>query len=210
VWRQVAARGELFGPLFHPEAYDHLAHAFEAVLEDARRTGAWLATTGDIAAWWLERRASEVAVRDTASGIRVEINRSPRVTVLVRGVESAQLRPGGPDGYAVLEGTSLELPGPVRPFVGAGPDVPTATIACLREEGFVVLEGADPATCALVLDGADGEEATEVEILRRVEQTNVPLLRLWRWPDGAPSAVTIAGDLDALRLTDYLARFRSR
>jgi hypothetical protein len=57
----------------------------------------------------------------------------------------------------------------------------------------------------------DGEATlTEREALQRVEETSAPLVRLWRWPDGAPSAVTIAGDLDALRLTDYLARFRAR
>jgi peptidoglycan/xylan/chitin deacetylase (PgdA/CDA1 family) len=207
VWSQVSERGELFAPLFHPEAYDHLALAFERVLERARESGAWLATTGDIAAWWLERRASEVAVSETTGGIRLEVHGSPRVTVLVRGVDAPALCPWG-HGYAALQGRRLELPGSVRPFVGTGPSISQGTVAALREEGFVVLEDADPGTCAVFLDGE--ATLTEREALQRVEETSAPLVRLWRWPDGAPSAVTIAGDLDALRLTDYLARFRAR
>lgn len=210
VWHQVSDRGELFAPLFHPEAYDHCALAFETVLEHARDSGAWLATTGDIASWWLERRASEVSIAETDEGLRLDVHASPRVTVLVRGVDAhPSLRPWG-SGYAVLEGRRLDLPGRVRPFVGIGARVPKWIVACLREEGFVVLEDVDPASCALFLDDESAAPTTELDVLRRVEEAHVPLIRLWRWPGGAPSSITIAGDLDALRLTDYLARFRVR
>ena len=54
------------------------------------------------------------------------------------------------------------------------------------------------------------DPARALAVLRHVEASTGPLVRVWRWPDGARSAVSIAGDLDALSITDYLARFRAR
>jgi peptidoglycan/xylan/chitin deacetylase (PgdA/CDA1 family) len=211
VWEQVDARGELFAPLFHPEAYDHCAPAFERVLASAAGKGdVWLATTGEIAAWWLERARSDVEVTNGANGLRLELRCAPAVTVLVRGVDSGPALEPWHAGYAALRGTRLELPGTVRPFVGVAQSVPAAAVACLREEGFVVVEDADPATCSVFLDGNAPFAAGEVELVRHVEEAAGPLVRFWRWPNGARSAISIAGDLDALRLTDYLARFRAR
>jgi peptidoglycan/xylan/chitin deacetylase (PgdA/CDA1 family) len=207
---QVAERGELFAPLFHPEAYDHCATAFEQALDRARRSdGAmWTPTLAEIGAWWTARAQAVVTIADDPGGLRVEIDADPRATVLVRGCGAAPTRAWG-EGWDALTGTAFVLPGPTRPVVGLAAGVPESAAAILREEGFVV----EPASerSAVVLDEAAGVDfGDEVALLGHVEASAGPLVRVWRWPDGARSVVTVAGDLDALSITDYLARFRAR
>ena len=47
---------------------------------------------------------------------------------------------------------------------------------------------------------------SEMKLLDYIEGRNVPLIRFGRWPDGARSAMSVTGDLDALSLGDYLTR----
>jgi hypothetical protein len=46
----------------------------------------------------------------------------------------------------------------------------------------------------------------DLELVQYIEASDSPLLRFGRWPDGAASAISITGDLDALTLQDYAAR----
>lgn len=210
VHEQVIARGELFAPLFHPEAYDHCAIAFEQLLDRARRSdGAiWVPRLADVADWWRERAAASLTVVEVDGRQRLLVGASPRVTVLVRGASGAAVRGWG-DRWDELVGSSCELPGALRPVVGLEPGVPMETAAILREEGFLV-EPADGRS-SVRLSPSDGIDLMdEVAVLRHVEASTGPLVRVWRWPNAARSALSIAGDLDALSITDYLARFRAR
>ena len=67
--------------------------------------------------------------------------------------------------------------------------------------------GADPNEVALFVDRPGplslGEQAA---IVREVESSAAPLVRLARWPKGAQSALAITGDIDALTLGDFLLR----
>lgn len=86
------------------------------------------------------------------------------------------------------------------------PVAPAATASFLHEHGYVVDTSDDAVHCSVYLDDvtrADGE----VELLERIESSAAPLLKLGRWPNGARSALCIAGDLDALSLGDYASRF---
>jgi peptidoglycan/xylan/chitin deacetylase (PgdA/CDA1 family) len=211
VHERVIARGELFAPLFHPEAYDHCATAFEQMLDRARRSGGeiWTPRLADVADWWLERAGATVDVTERDGDVQVDVEASPRVTVLVRGLAGTEGAERWDDAWVVLEGRSCRFAGPVRPVVGLGPDVPAETAAILREEGFVV--ETETRNCAVVLERSSGIDLEdEVALVRHVESAPGPLVRIWRWPGRARSAVTVAGDLDALSIRDYLARFRAR
>jgi hypothetical protein len=68
---------------------------------------------------------------------------------------------------------------------------------------------------AMALDGIldiylDGEILAKlpnnVELINYIETSPAPLVRYWRWPDGAKSALSVTGDLDALSLLDYVSR----
>jgi hypothetical protein len=49
-------------------------------------------------------------------------------------------------------------------------------------------------------------EADEKPLLERIEQSNAPLLRYWRWPHQARSALSITGDIDSITLIDFVLR----
>jgi len=43
-------------------------------------------------------------------------------------------------------------------------------------------------------------------VLDAIESGTGPLVRVWRWPDGARSALAVTGDIDALTLRDFVVR----
>jgi hypothetical protein len=53
------------------------------------------------------------------------------------------------------------------------------------------------------LDQAQFAAEDKCLLLAQIEETDSPLVRLGRWPDGAQSALAVTGDIDALTLWDY-------
>jgi hypothetical protein len=111
------------------------------------------------------------------------------------------------DGYVALEERRITIPEGVLPFVGAASEVPADRLATLREMGYVVKHGEEAERCAVRLDAAAIAAAeTDVALVAHVEKQQGPLVRFWHWPNGARSALSVTGDLDALSLADYAAR----
>jgi hypothetical protein len=46
----------------------------------------------------------------------------------------------------------------------------------------------------------------EADVLDTIEAAPGPLVRLWRWPRSARSALAVTGDVDALTLRDFIVR----
>ena len=69
--------------------------------------------------------------------------------------------------------------------------------------GFLVEKARQGKQYACSISGADGKSLNEVEIVKHIESTNQPLIRLNLWPQQARSALCITGDLDALTLWDF-------
>ena len=98
------------------------------------------------------------------------------------------------------------VPADSRPFVGLPASAPGPVVSFLQEQGYIV-DTADTATrCAIYLDAATLDRMTEVQLVNHIEALPGPLVRYWRWPNGAKSALCITGDLDALTILDYASR----
>jgi hypothetical protein len=109
--------------------------------------------------------------------------------------------------YQQLRTNALQVPAEPRPFVGLAGDVPMGVVSFLREQGYIVDTGEMAARCGTYLDSAMLAQLTsEVELINHIEGATSPLVRYWRWPDGARSAMCATGDLDALSLVDYVSR----
>jgi peptidoglycan/xylan/chitin deacetylase (PgdA/CDA1 family) len=207
ILRESHRRGELFAPLFHPETFEVCKSAFRAVLEEAAllRPPVWITQLRDVASWWQDRSAFKAEVVADGPTVRIEFECPPRGTLLSRGLSSAfNTRPWS-DDYEILDDRTIVIDKGPRPFVGVGRECSQKTIAFLREEGYVVEEAEEGAACSVLVDGTH-EHESETQLVAFVESCAGPLVRLWRWPDGARSALCVAGDLDALSLRDYLAR----
>jgi peptidoglycan/xylan/chitin deacetylase (PgdA/CDA1 family) len=204
---QTHRRGDVFVVLTHPETADTCAGAFDRLLVNARsRTpSVWVARLDEVAAFWAER------LTFTARSERDDIVLSvpPRATVLARGLDHVSGEPWD-RGWRRLSVSTFALRGAPPPFIGLTDDVADGTAAVLHEEGYVIQRGPAATACGTILDGAVvAALETEVALLDHVDGLDAPLVRLWRWPDGARSALCVTGDLDALSLMDYASRVRA-
>jgi len=114
----------------------------------------------------------------------------------------------GWDGaYYQLRTRALHVPAEPRPFVGLPVNAPKRIVSFLREQGYILDTGETAARCGTYIDAATLAGLTsEVELINYIEASAGPLVRYWRWPNGAKSAMCVTGDLDALTLLDYASR----
>jgi hypothetical protein len=216
-WRQVLQhthrRGELFVLMYHPELAGRCQQAFATILNDAahRQPRVWLARLRDISLWWLEKASFSVDVSSTEAGLQVSFTCSDRATILVKGLAVADSEPLWDGMYRQLRVRSLRVPAEPRPFIGLPTNTPARTVAFLREQGYILDMTETAPRCATYLDAAVLDRlASEVELVDFIEASAGPLIRYWRWPNGAKSCLSITGDLDALTLLDYAARLFAR
>lgn len=205
---QVHQRGELFTLLFHPELASFCESPFVSLLQKAHQIEptVWIARLSDISRWWREKADFAVEVVSDQRFLKLSFRCSPRATILAKGLDL----PGGSiwDGaYYRLESNALEAPLTPLPFIGIADSVPEHTLSFLREQGYILETGEKAEFCGIVLNtDTVARIPNNLELIEYIETTPAPLVRYWRWPDGAKSALSVTGDLDALSLMDYASR----
>lgn len=211
LWLEVLActhaRGEAFVVLTHPETAGETVKALQRLLREARALTppVWVSRLDEIAAWW-RRRAAWNASIDRA---HVRVTAPDEATILSRLI-------GGPGAspwfgtFQVATGRDFPLaPDGTLPFVGVPGGDGLPLVDALRDEGYVVEVGEAASRCGTVLDPLTlGHFPSERAVLAFLDAADTPLIRIWRWPNGARSALSVTGDLDALSLVDYAARVR--
>jgi hypothetical protein len=215
LWRSIlqasVRRGELFTLAVHPERIESCRNAVTEVLKasQAARPRVWLARLEEIAQWWRARAESRVTVQDQGSGrLRVRIQGPEGLTVLARDLGVAG--ESWADGFVRVLGTEFEVRTRRRPFLGVHRSSSGALLKFLREQGYIfeLSESADQYSYSLRRERFS--RVDERPLLVELESAQIPLLRLGRWPDGARSALSITGDVDALTIWDYASRFVGR
>jgi hypothetical protein len=202
-------RGELFDLLFHPELARHCQQPLSMVLREAARLdpSVWIATLRDISSWWREKSTFSVNISHVSSDLHISFTCSERATILARGLGAYPSGHPWDGAYHELRARALHVSAEPRPFVGLPASAPEHTVSFLQEQGYILDTGATAPRCATYLDAtALASLASEVELVRHIEMSAGPLVRYWRWPNGAKSALCISGDLDALTLIDYASR----
>ena len=211
VWRRTHERGELFTMQVHPERIGPAGPASRPCSARAAEDpgGVWLAGLGEIADWWTARPTGEIQAERTAESRHRVGWRGPNgTTVLVRGDATVGTPWGG--GYRRVDAPVFEIQAARRPFVGVHPSSDEALTAFLRQQGYVVERSHDPGAHAVHLRRERFSRADELALLGELETGAAPLVRFGRWPNGARSAVAVTGDVDALTIWDYVARFAGR
>lgn len=211
VWLEMLARTyadcELLVLLLHPERTRQFLEPLHAVLAWARaaRPGVWIATLGELTAWWRRRSAARLAIQSTAEGWKVTVDGPPGV--LAERLE----RSPTPLPAATARARQLVIASAPWPGVGVSGRNAAATAARLQALGLA----AEPQQGARRY-AAELHDPTEPELVARVRQLGrgeglaAPLVRLAYWPDGARSALAITGDICALTWRDFLARLAGR
>ncbi|MBN1582234.1 MAG: hypothetical protein JXA89_16130, partial [Anaerolineae bacterium] len=154
--------------------------------------------------WWQARTETRVDIADVAeNAIQVHINGPDGVTVLARGVEVNAPTVPWADHYHLVKASNLIVTAATRPFIGVSPAASEALRSFVEQQGYIVEMSEQRARYACYLEQAEFTERDQRSLLARIEETDAPLVRLGRWPNGARSALSITGDIDALTLWDY-------
>lgn len=197
-WRHILeithARGELFTLQLHPERIPELGAALASVLAEARRFGVWVATLDEIARWWERRSRSVLRALTLADGSqRAVLEGDPGARLVLRAC-----------GATTVVGRTIDLPAGPRPLAAVSTRTPDAVRRFLEDDG-VLTEVSDDARAFGAFIDRPGTW-TEVDVLAELERGPGPLVRIARWPEGAPSALAITGDIDAITLKDFVLR----
>jgi peptidoglycan/xylan/chitin deacetylase (PgdA/CDA1 family) len=229
LWRAVLNRtyelGELFVLGLHPERFAICRQPLEAVLIEARQftPAVWIARLDQIAAWWQARSAASVETTDAADGtIRLAVDGPSGTTVLARAVDVDAGAVSWGHGYQQVRmaptaavddirgATEFALRASLRPFIGLSPVTSPDLAGFLRQQGYIVETSEEGHLYSYYFDQSEFTASQKRVLLSQIEETDRPLLRLGRWPNGARSALAITGDIDALTLWDYGLRFLGR
>ena len=199
-------RGDLFTIQLHPERIRELGDALDATLAAARghRPGVHLARLDDIAEWWLRRARFALRVTRVAQGrCRVSLTADPDATLLVRGLAVARSPWYGAESRS--DSREFEVEATRLPIVSVSRRSPPEVAQFVAEEGFATVVDDDGSGFGAHVDVV-GTPWSETSVLKSIESAPGPLVRVWRWPDGARSALAVTGDIDALTLRDFVAR----
>lgn len=198
--------GEQFTLILHHERVPMCGEALEAVLARARSYDppVYMAPLADIADWWLRRRTQRLTVEPVGEGrYRVSVPRCEGLTVLVRHAETEPGAARWYGDYGRVPAGDFTVRSPAPPVISLDTGAPAALREFLQEEGFVVTEGGQ----GLRISGFDSfTEEDKRRVIDLIEASDHPLVRIWRWPDGARSALSITGDVDAMTLVDFFRR----
>jgi len=210
ILKQVHQRGEIMTLILHHERVAILREALEAVLSSARgyQPPVWVAPLREIARWWSERLTWRLQVqRREDGGYQVVAPDAPGATVVVRGVETEPAAVPWFGPYQVVPAPSFTVRSPRAPVVVPDKESSPALRAFLQEEGFVVGEDAAARAEGLRINGYTSfAESDKRALIDFIEGSDAPLVRLWRWPNGARCAMSVTGDVDAMTMLDFLRR----
>jgi Polysaccharide deacetylase len=210
-------RGELFHLLFHPERFDRLSHTMAKLSRRAKELepSVWITSLGELSKWWEERSSSKWILEQSGSGERMAWIRTPRgATVLTK----SEGLPGGTSAVyktyypakpaADRHGALAYCAGrSKRSTIGVSKQCSKKMIEFLSGEGFCVEESDEPALHSFYLDGSETfTDRDKLSLLDKLDSSRAPLLRLWRWPNGARSAFVISADVDSITVADFLRR----
>jgi len=214
IWLEVLQRtydkGELFTIQLHPERISFCESALIDVVQQARRLNPpiWVATLGEISDWWREKGQFSLDVITEGTGkYSVKADCTDRATLLVKDCRVDVPSTEWVDNYRCINARDFILESPVRPVIGISLDSAPAAIKFLKTEGFVVEQSNQSENHGLYLsDLAQFTEADEKPLSEKIEQSNAPLLRFWRWPYQSRSALSVTGDIDSITLIDFVLR----
>jgi peptidoglycan/xylan/chitin deacetylase (PgdA/CDA1 family) len=207
------ALGELLTLGLHPERIEPCTGPLTAVLAEARRLtpGVWIARLDEIAAWWRTRTEASVEVSDAGDGgLRLTVTGPRGVSVLARAVETDAPTTAWANGYRQVAVTTLTIRAPQRPFIGISPGTAPGLAHFLRQQGYILETSEDKHLHSHYVHRAEFAPEDQRALLTEIEGSDGSLVRLSRWPDGARSALSITGDIDALTLFDYGLRALGR
>lgn len=212
ILHRIHQRGEIFTLIFHPELASLCEKSFIMLVNEARRLepAVWISRLRDISDWWKEKSNFTVEMSQASNGSHLSFKCSPRATILAKGLDLKGIAVDWDGAYQQLLVNELDIGDSPLPIIGLSAHVLSQTASFLREQGYIVNIDPDASRYSIYLDPATlSSIENEYRLIQFIEASNRPLVRFWRWPNGAKCALSLTGDLDALSLLDYGSRLFS-
>jgi len=201
---------ELFALSLHPERFSYCEDALVSVIKKAKELNppVWIASLKEITEWWQEKKKFAFKIDSRGNGkYGVQTELSDRATVLLKNSKVNVPTGDWFDGYRTVNSRDFVLESPKRPVMGVSRDSSPAAVAFLKNEGYIVEASEQPDDYGIYLNNlAKFNEASEKPLLKKIEQSDAPILRYWRWPNRAKSTLTVTGDIDSITLVDFVLR----
>jgi len=214
IWSDIVKKsytsGELFTIQLHPERISYYEKPLANIIKGLKKYDppVWLATLREITEWWQERNKFQFQIESDGDGkYKIKADYSERATILVKnaGVNVPVKEWFG--GYQTVNNRNFVLESVRRPVIGVKPDSSPEAVQLLRNEGYIVELGERSGDYAIYLDDLEHfGTVNEKALSNKIEQSDAPLIRYWRWPNQARSAVSVTGDIDAITINDFILR----
>lgn len=201
--------GELFTLQLHPERIEICRQALHDILKRAisMKPKVWIANLSEIAEWWRLKDMFTIKAEKLNSPFSyvIEVNCSENAALLARNVDIQCDTRDWLYGYQLVDRRRFQLTSPIRPFVGVSSLCPRQYMSFLKSNGYAVEISDKKHDYGIYID-ENVKSLSERRLATMIENSNAPVLRFWRWPDGARSALCITGDIDWITLLDFLPR----
>ena len=204
-------RGEIFTLQLHPERIFLCDKALEMLLIKARQQSppVWIAQLGEIAKWWKEKDKFETKIqRKSKNEYQINLSCSDKATILVKNLDTEAKSEFWYGSYRLVNQKNFKVKCNYRPVIGIAPDSSPQLISFLRQDGYIVEVSERKSDYGIYVEGiSEFPPDKKLEIINKIEATNAPLVRFWRWPNKTRSALAITGDIDAVTIWDFIWRF---
>lgn len=213
VWEEMLSqmhkKGELYNLIFHPELSSVCGESFAEMLRqaDSLRPVIWKARLRDISDWWKEKSHFTMELCEDKTSLQVSFLCTPRATILARGLDRFGSWAHWDGAYYQVKERTIQLPPGIRPFVGLESNTAPEIEDFLKQQGYLVDTSESASRCSVYISCEKTNQlGCTPQLVQFIENMKTPLLRYGRWPNGAKSAMSITGDLDAITLMDYASR----
>ncbi len=205
--------GELFTLGLHPERISHCQKGINEVLKTARSYNpkVWIARLDEIAEWWTALKQTKVSLTAIEKNhLHIRVTGPDELSLMVRNVAVAEPSFEWNKGVQIITGNEVSVRSNQIPFIGVPMEASSRLINFLRQQGFIVEKTADPEKYSFYLGQTEVDRKNERKLLNEISKGDFPLVRIGRWPNGAQSALSVTGDIDAITINDYIMRLIGR
>jgi hypothetical protein len=206
-------RGELFTLQLHPERIPLCAESLVKIIDAARSLSpkVWCASLSDIAAWWKTLSSTTLEITEISPNqYHCALNSHRAISVLARAVGIDALTSPFTNGFQRIHFKNFTFTSSQFPVIGISPRNSSKLTNFLKHQGFITHTSQERGHFSYYFDRVEFDPCQENRILEQLNQPDVPLIRLGRWPNGTQSALAITGDIDAMTLWDYGLRLIGR
>lgn len=211
ILNEIYERGEIFTLQLHPERFFLCKSALDSVLHRATNLNpsVWITQLREITNWWKERKAFKFEIYEVQQNkYRIKAKCSKRATILTKNLRcNTEKEKDFINGYNVVDTKDFVIESSNKPVIGISRKSSMALFDFLREEGYSVEISDNKDEYEIYFENVSNFAQKDArEILNTINNSSSPLVRYWRWPDKAKSALAITGDIDAITSTDFIIR----